>query len=176
MILDKLTSVKKFWREKRITNLVFQFQANSGDLILFKGKSISAKIQRSLTGSEYDHIGIILKYANDDIVILDSCGNRGVGLISWRAFINLKFFKLYHKIVWRKLEAKRNEQFINKLDKFIRFALKKKYCCSLTKLLRKKPKKTDDNLDNSKKTFFCSELVAAAYKYLNLLPSNISAT
>jgi len=46
----------------------------------------------------------------------------------------------------------------------------KKYSVSPSKLL----KKNEDN--ESYETFFCSELVAACYKKLGLLPSGLSAS
>ncbi len=30
-------------------------------------------------------------------------------------------------------------------------------------------------LEDEKRTFFCSELVAAVYKYINILPTNVSS-
>jgi len=67
------------------------------------------------------------------------------------------------------LITERPESFLKNLDSFLAFCNKKKYKCSLGKLLRRKAKKNEDSLDNQNRTFFCSELVAAAYKHIELI-------
>ena len=49
----------------------------------------------------------------------------------------------------------------------------KKYAMTPLKLLKKNSNIENQNFD--KRTFFCSELVAATYKFLNLLPNHISS-
>jgi len=76
--------------------------------------------------------------------------------------------------------------FFKKLMNFLKNNMGKKYELSLSKILfRKKSlikienistKKNTKTKNDSKTGFFCSELVAAAYKELGLLDSQISAT
>ena len=47
-------------------------------------------------------------------------------------------------------------------------ALHKKFSLNFSKIILKKEKIND--------SFFCSELIAAVYKHVDLLPKNISAT
>ena len=46
--------------------------ADTGDLLLFRGKSIITKIQRTLTMSEYDHVALLLRYSSGRLVILEA--------------------------------------------------------------------------------------------------------
>ena len=52
--------------------------ADTGDLILFKGKAFDDKLQRALTGSEFDHVAIVLKYSTSDIFIMEALGGKVV--------------------------------------------------------------------------------------------------
>jgi hypothetical protein len=46
--------------------------ADTGDLLLFRGKSIITKIQRTLTMSDYDHVALLLRYSTGRLVILEA--------------------------------------------------------------------------------------------------------
>ena len=50
--------------------------ADTGDLILFRGKAFEAKLQRAVTGSEFDHVAIVLKYSTSDIFIMEALGGK----------------------------------------------------------------------------------------------------
>lgn len=69
-------------------------------------------------------------------------------------------------MVWRKLTYKRTKKFIEDLEAFIRGSVGKRYELSVKKLLNKKDSGTDAN--DPDKAYFCSELIAAAYKALGL--------
>ncbi|KRX00740.1 hypothetical protein PPERSA_03000 [Pseudocohnilembus persalinus] len=175
--LTNLLGTKRFWREKRISNFDFINNTQTGDLLLFRGKGFIPKTQRFFTGAEYDHVALILKkYGTNDIVLLESTGNNGVGMISWKGFTKYRFQRLYDKLVVRHLDYKRTDKFLDMLNNFIQFSVKKKYKFGLSHLVAKKAKKNEESLDNSKRTFFCSELIASAYKLLGLLPENISSS
>ncbi len=88
-----------------------------------------------------------------------------------------KWHKLYKKLIFRKLEIKRTDVMIENLEKFVKSVIGKKFSVSIKKLFKKKSDPTENETENyEKRTFFCSELVATAYKYLGLLPKEISAT
>ena len=44
-----------------IKEMDFRVQAQTGDLILFRSLDLIAKMQRKLTKSEYDHVGIVIR-------------------------------------------------------------------------------------------------------------------
>jgi hypothetical protein len=79
------------------------------DLLLFKGKNVSAKLQRSFTRSEYDHVALILRYSNGEIYLFEATGKDGVGLCSWQTFMRNKWHLLYEKLVFRHLEINRED-------------------------------------------------------------------
>lgn len=56
-----------------------------------------AEFQRFITLSEYDHVGIILKNRNEDVVLLESNSGIGVGLMFWKPFILYNGYKYIKK-------------------------------------------------------------------------------
>lgn len=84
-----------------------------------------------------------------------------------------KWQNLYQKLVFRHLDLPRTDEIIEKLEKFVKIVIGKKYKVSAGKLLQRKSiikNVSPENYNN--KTFFCSELVASAYKALRLLSSD----
>jgi len=61
--------------------------ADTGDLILFKGKTFGSKFQRAFTRGDYDHVSFVLRCTEDEIVLFESTSNNRVGLISWDKFV-----------------------------------------------------------------------------------------
>jgi len=172
--LNKVVTFKKYWKYDRLSEDRFLEQADTGDIVLFKTKNISASIQRSFTRSEYDHVGLILRYSTGEIVLFEATGREGVGLCRWKTFMRCKWHLLYSKIMYRKLEINRTDDVINGIEKFVRYSVGKKYKITPTKLLKRKSTvKEDENVED--RTFFCSELVAACYKKIGLLPQEVSA-
>lgn len=40
------------------------------DIVLFKGKNIMCKVQRFLTNSDYDHVGLVIKTVDGSLLLL----------------------------------------------------------------------------------------------------------
>jgi len=59
------------------------------------------KLQRTITGSDFDHVAMVLRYADGSIVLLESTGNTGVALLDWKTFTKNKWQNLYEKICFR---------------------------------------------------------------------------
>lgn len=85
-------------------------EADSGDILLFTGKHMGAKMTRRITNSEYDHVAMVLTFVEDDDVYLLQATSEGVHIMSWK---DMRSFRdqLYSKIVWRKLYADRDDDF-----------------------------------------------------------------
>jgi hypothetical protein len=164
---------KNFWKQEIISEKDFVLRADTGDILLFKSKTFAAKLQRSLTRCEFDHVALLLRYSNGEIVLLEATGKEGVGLCRWKTFRKNNWQKLYHKLVFRKLQFDRNPESIGQVEKFVKSVVGKKYKVILSKLFKKKSN-MDEEL-NENRTFFCSELIAACYKKLGLLPPDISS-
>ena len=52
---------EKYWKQLTISGQEFESYAETLDIVLFRNKHIGASLQRFLTTSDYDHIGILLK-------------------------------------------------------------------------------------------------------------------
>mmetsp|Transcript_29375 Transcript_29375/g.29105 ORF Transcript_29375/g.29105 Transcript_29375/m.29105 type:complete len:125 (-) Transcript_29375:3-377(-) len=88
----------------------------------------------------------------------------------WDDFKYYQFHKLYNRLVYRQLHTERSNEMLMEIENFIKAVKGMKYNISPRKLIRNKE-------DNSKKQgFFCSELVAAAYKSIGLLPEKPPAS
>jgi hypothetical protein len=50
----------------------FQIEAQNLDLILFRSRNMGATMQRLLTNSDYDHVGMILRTCEDEIYLFEA--------------------------------------------------------------------------------------------------------
>lgn len=64
------------FQDDRISEKEFVRMADTGDLILFRGKAFESRLQRVVTGSEYDHVAIVLKYSTSDIFLIEALGGK----------------------------------------------------------------------------------------------------
>ena len=72
-------------------------------------------------------------------------------------------------MAYRKLRGyPRTLDTMNRLESFIRAAIGKKYKLTASKIFTKK--QINDEAESADKSYFCSELIACAYKCLELLP------
>ena len=141
-------------------------EADSGDILLFTGKTFSSKMTRKLTNSEYDHVAMVITFEEDDDIHFLEATSQGVHIVSW-AEMSKYFSQMYSKIVWRKLYAERDDEFCEILQTFIEAVADRKYKISLGKLLTRNsimPRKSQFMNGNAfiekNRTFFCSELIA----------------
>lgn len=64
---------------------------------------------------------------------------------------------------------------MQKLEEFIKTVIGLKYKLNPSKIFSKKCENDIENIGDDK-TYFCSELVASAYKCLGILPSDVPAS
>lgn len=113
----------KFWKNIYVDISEFRNVADNGDLILFKSKKYSTKVQRAITNSKYDHVGMLILWetANDmnTIFLLEAVAGEGVRLVNF--LVNLEaYFEVYKKIVYRPLQnLERSESLLINLDGFL---------------------------------------------------------
>ena len=52
---------------------------------MFKSNNSGGKITRTLTGSQFDHVAMVLKFESDEneLYLLESVGEKGVSLNKW---------------------------------------------------------------------------------------------
>lgn len=141
-----------------------------------------AGITRKITHSTYDHVAMILTFADDDEVYFLESTASGVHITTWTELKKFKD-KLYHKIVWRKLNCNRDNDFCEILSTFVNAVDDMGYKISFRKLLKRRstmPRNSElydkNRIVEKDRTFFCSELIAKAYKTLGFLISSRSST
>ncbi|CAD8119027.1 unnamed protein product [Paramecium sonneborni] len=82
-VLDSLNKYPIFWRTDRISYQQFLQTGDTADILLFRSNETNALIQRGLTGSDYDHAAILLRYQSGSLYTLEATKCFGVGLCSW---------------------------------------------------------------------------------------------
>jgi hypothetical protein len=98
-----------------------------------------------------------------------------VAVLDWDLFIKNGWNKIYSKISFRKLRHNRTLEAMQKLEQFIRTVIGMKYRLNPSKILRRHFENDSENISEDK-SYFCSELVASAYKCLGLLPKQVAAS
>ena len=105
-------------------------KADTADLILFSGDRFACKVQRFLTRSRFgiyvcpnivlDHVGMLLRYQDARVFLLEATNNEGVGITEWNEETAKEYRSVYSTIVYRQLQYKRTYQTVAKLEKFLR--------------------------------------------------------
>jgi Permuted papain-like amidase enzyme, YaeF/YiiX, C92 family len=141
----------------------------NGDLMLFKSQSFGSLAVRLASGSEYDHIGLLIRGKKNEIYLYECIGGMGVQINSLEYFIDNEWEKLYSKIVIRKLKCERSSEFTKNFTNCCTNWLGIPYKISASKLFRQ------HSFTHEHENFFCSELVAAVYKEIGILPKKLSS-
>ena len=152
---------KKFWKFFYISEIEFHKTAETGDIVMFKGKSTLSAALRGLLNCEFDHIAVVYML-NGYIYLFESTRTTGVVLTSWEEFLQRKWFAMYSRVAYRKLQVERNQRFLDLAHGFVLEAEGKPY-----KLMK--------FLGNADKGYFCSELVAEFYRKTGVIYQNIPA-
>lgn len=150
--------------------------ADAGDVILFKTPGMVSSAYRSLVGSRWDHVAMVVynyrsDYEFDDyrrLRLLEATVD-GVHLypLASRLYI---WANSYHniEIAARKLNCSRDEEFKQKMNDFTQKTVGKNY--SLSGFFSKNERRQSE-LDEhiERESWFCSELVGMCYKYLGII-------
>jgi hypothetical protein len=88
--------------------------------------------------------------------------------VLWDSFLRMDWRSIYSKIVFKHLYINRSTALITKLENFIREVRGKRYRITPAKLFSSRPSRA-----GSEESFFCSELVASAYKAMGILPEDV---
>ncbi|CAD8098654.1 unnamed protein product [Paramecium sonneborni] len=174
-----LSKTPKFWKHYQFSHLQVQEECDNGDIVLFKSKDKFAAASRIVLRSEFDHVAILCK--QDGQLYVYEAVSTGVGLFRWDYLKQQDWYKFYEKICIRKLNFdKKND--IKVQDNFMEFIeenMGNDYSLNIGKFFKftstiKKP--TNGEKVEKKRSFFCSELVAKAYKEMGLLDQVKSST
>ena len=163
-----------FWRQNCITAEMMNEIADSGDIIFFSSNMLFAGMQRLVTACDYDHTAMFLRFATGQLIYFEAAGNVGVQIFRWDYFFDNKLYRNFSRMAFRKVRCSRDMGKLGELEQFVNSVRGKEYKLDLSTLMRQR---SDDDTENipDQKTFFCSELVAAAHKVLDVLPKDVPA-
>lgn len=167
---------------------MFLKYVDTGDIILFRCRGsrynfIGPHLTRAVTQSPYDHVAIILRFGDQikDLYVLEAVGDKGVRIASWLTLRSELYEDgFFDKLVTRKLLYDMTPEKLTDLDIFRRNAVGKSYGLTATKLLFDQPSEvtfdqqaTRESTHHAKidsdRQFFCSELIAKAFKVLEVM-------
>lgn len=195
LIQQRVLSLKNFWRYPFIHERDFVRQVQNGDILLFNGTDRAAKLQRAATGAMYDHVGLLLRTVDDEVLLLEATGRHGVGTVPWELFKAWHWHEVYTSLAYRKVYFPRTHSQLTALQMYVCSVLGMRYGLTVRKLTeafgRKDSKAFDENgdeitngridettldVEGRRKTedpraFFCSELVAACLKRCGVIAS-----
>ena len=80
--------------------------------------------QRMMTDSEYDHIGMIVRFRDGSLKVFEANNCEGVALYEWSQY--MLNFPLYEKICYRRLSYE-SEEMHEQIVKFIKETLGNEY-------------------------------------------------
>ncbi|GAB5356923.1 hypothetical protein AAMO2058_000329900 [Amorphochlora amoebiformis] len=146
--------------------------ATTLDILLFKSKQgLAPALVRGLTNSHYDHVALLVKTESGQLCVFEAV-RLGVILTTIEGFVEEKWIESHAEVALRQvhLPTGASGEMLERLSTFIDATCGKPYEWSLTKMMRSN---SVLNFDDLKRTFFCSELVAAVYKEMGLLRPDI---
>lgn len=183
-------------------------EAKWGDIILFKCANTMSHLQRTVTRSEFDHVGIVVRSLKNpgQLDILESTGD---GVTSFSLTGRLRAYHHHNFVEYmciRQLkDFERSSAMARALDEFVEQVVGLPYGFSASQVFSKKHKsaslgsmvknllhsnraeevydksrpsfqpEADTSTDSKKQAFFCSELVAAALKEIEIIPSSLNS-
>jgi hypothetical protein len=160
---DRIVSMKEWWRTDRISELQFSTVADTGDILLFRSLDATSKLQRVVLSSKYDHVALVIRYANGELALLEATSLDGVSIVRWQDFMVYRWYVYYQRIVFRHLETNRDEEMILRLQDFICKVKGMQYLINPISLIQRRDPTGPDQ------GFFCSQLVASAYKAIDVM-------
>lgn len=116
----------KPWRFDTSSEKQFFDKADTGDILIFIGNSGNAKLIRTLTGGNFDHVAMILKFEadQDDLYLVEATGNKGVALNKWEYLRpHIGESKFYKKVIFRHVHFNRHNDKVDKLELFLKEAI-----------------------------------------------------
>ena len=131
--------LKKPWKFDNMSEQQFLSRADTGDILLFRGRNAGSSIIRGYTGSHFDHVAMVLKFESqpDEVFLVEATGNMGVSLNRWQYLRpHIGADKFYDKLILRHIQFDRGDKMVNNLEKFLGEAVGLKYGLSGNKLMR----------------------------------------
>lgn len=163
-----------WWKVKRISQDKFVQIAQTGDILLFRSTGTAPMIIRAASGGRFDHVALILKLADGTLALFEATGNLGVGVCTWKEFLENDWNTLYPEIALRRVHFQRTPERLAALEAWCFEVNGKPYSLTMNKLRQRNSASSGGVASDD--SFFCSELVAEALKVLGVLPRGLSST
>jgi len=161
--------------DEKIPLKKLHFKAHTGDVLLFCSQNTGGYIVQGVTGGEYDHIGILIRHAKNQVCVLEALGRHGVQLYKWEDFIKEKWYSQYKSMALRKLHIpnkKLRKDVVINIVNFVKEVVNCEYSWTPLKMMRRQ---STNDMALKDRSYFCSELVAKAYKLSGILRDNCSS-
>ncbi|KAH0474439.1 MAG: uncharacterized protein KVP18_002966 [Porospora cf. gigantea A] len=160
-----LAKNEDFWTKELMPWRDLLTEAGTGDVLVFKTPNLIPKLQRVVTGSTADHVGLLFR-KEKAVWFMDSVGDGGVKAYELEDFFELGLHKMYETIVYRKLlHDPFSDEALEGFSNFLDESLGADYHLSVHSLVRSR---SMDNME--RKGYSCSELVAKSWKALGVIP------
>jgi len=194
-----VVSLQNFWRYPFLPERDFARRAESGDLLLFRGKDTPARLQRAATGALYDHVALLLRTSAGKLALLEATGRHGVNILSWEHFTAKRWQRCYAWLAYRKVYFGRTAEQLLSLQEYVASVLGQPYGLTVAKLLDRtlseafdeqgrcvsSPTRAggggasparEESREEGLRSFFCSELAAACLKRCGVLAGARAST
>lgn len=173
--VDSSMIPRRWWKQELILQPQFSDVAQTGDLLLFRTNAKVAQLQRLVTRGQFDHVALIVRFTNTNrLCLLEAMGETGVSLVEWESFVSNSWHKLYSRTVYRRVDFERDADRLGPFLTWMKTVYGKPYKLSIDAIRVGMDRNSRTSVihpeDSEDRGYFCSELVAKAYKILRLLP------
>lgn len=148
----------------------------SGDLMLFESHCAGGMIIRKAISGNVDHVGVLIGTLHE-LGLLESLAFCGAKMWNWDDFTKQEWRVQYSRVLWRPLfvTGSKLAEVDAKLKEFKDYANSGTHAYELdvADITGMVSMRSGDTVDD--KTFFCSELVAKAYKEAGLLREDVAS-
>lgn len=135
-------------------------------------------------------MGVVLKNRKEQVLIFEANSGTGVSTIFWDwQLIRHKWYQDINRIAWRRLSLERDKDFVDDLQEFVAAELGSSFGIDLLHLftgpdvskIRPRKSQAEETLPTeipegkTREMYFCSQLVAKAYKTMGLIDQNRSS-
>eukprot|EP00164_Ancoracysta_twista_P007495 GFYU01010646.1.p1 GENE.GFYU01010646.1~~GFYU01010646.1.p1 ORF type:complete len:611 (-),score=127.06 GFYU01010646.1:235-2067(-) len=150
---------------------------DTGDIVLFHSQNFAAGLVQRLTASKWDHVGMVLKKFNRTW-LLESTGAGGVQVYRLASRLRGYHEELGSTIALRKFESPDHELLGKRIFEFVSRVKGRDYNSNLGDFATAWLKQTDifkgmfsqDKRESNHQRLFCSQLIAATLKQIEVLP------
>ncbi|CAD8091855.1 unnamed protein product [Paramecium sonneborni] len=172
-LIWKYIIITIFKRNTQILEKLLDYKCqeySDGDIVLFKSKNNLTKVARAILMCDYDHVSLL--YRDEGLLYCFEAVQSGVGTFPWTYMIEQCWVNDYEKIIKsrsvRQIKIVYNKQFWKQIQHLTQQ--------NFLRLFHKLNPVKIQEIEEKKRTFFCSELVAKAYKEMGLLDPVKSCT